>query len=184
MGKDKALKHPQQAKMDKYAVSTKKPVALEADTASNSDPDKLSEILAAIQASRLALEGQIGGVQTEVLLIRQDLRNVVDRVTDAEGRLSEMEDTIKELKSTVQKLSTTTGTLEFRAEDAENRARRNNLRFVGIQEGIEGPNPETFLEEWLRSWMPAEVLSTCFVVERAHRTPGRKPPVGAPPPGP
>ena len=33
----------------------------------------------------------------EVTLVRQDLRNVVDRVTEAEGCISELEDTVKEL---------------------------------------------------------------------------------------
>ena len=59
------------------------------------ESDRFAEILSAIHASRLALEGQIGGVQMEVSLVRQDLQNVVDRVTEAEGRISELEDTVK-----------------------------------------------------------------------------------------
>ena len=42
-----------------------------------------AEILRAIHASRAALESQIGSVQVEISLIRQDLCNVVDQVTEA-----------------------------------------------------------------------------------------------------
>ena len=182
MGKDKPNANPQQPKMDRFTTTVpRRQASPDASAEKNPDSDKLAEILAAIQTSRQALEGQIGGVQAEVSLIRQDLRNVVDRVTETEGRVSELEDTVKDLKSNLQRVTAVAGRLEFRAEDAENRARRNNLRFVGFSEGIEGGRPEEFIEEWIRSWAPTGVLSSCFVVERAHRTLVRRPPVGAPP---
>ena len=142
------------------------------------DTDRFAEILTAIQASRSALETQIGGVQAEVSLVRQDLRNVVDRVTATEDRISELEDALAGMGAKMAKLESATGALAARAEDAENRARCNNLRFVGFPEGVEGGAVESFLESWLRSWMPAQVLSACFVLERAHRSLQRKPPVG------
>ena len=180
MGKDKNSNGTQQPKMDKYTIPVQKSraEALSADS-DNHQADKLSEILEAIQASRSALEGQIGGVQVEVALVRQDLRNAVDRVTEVEGRVSELEDTVKELQSTVLRLSSKSSELEFRAEDAECRARRNNLRFVGFPEDIEGRRTEDFLEQWIRSWIPKDKLSPCFVLERAHRSLIRKPPPGA-----
>ena len=94
----------------------------------------------------------------EVALVRQDLRNMVDRVTEAEGRVSELEDTVKELHSTVLRLSSKTSELEFRAEDYENCAICNNLHFVGFPEEIEGRSAGAFLEEWIRTWVPAEKL--------------------------
>ena len=70
------------------------------------------EILKAVLDSRLALEAKIGGVQSEVSLIRQDLRNTVNRVTEAEGCISELEDTVKDLSENVQQLTSSTKTLE------------------------------------------------------------------------
>ena len=67
-----------------------------------------TELLQAIKDSRVALEAQIGGVQTEVLLIRQDLRNTVDIVTETEGRISALEDTIKDLSKNVRQLTAST----------------------------------------------------------------------------
>ena len=182
MGKDKAGSSSQQPKMDKYTVPGTRSRSLERGaTAADTGSDRFSEILAAIQVSRSALEGQIGGVQAKVSLVHQDLRNVVDRVTEVEGRVSELEDTVKGLGVTVRKLEAATGALEARAEDAENRVRRNNIRFIGIPEGLEGTATESFLEQWLRSWVPSHLLSPCFVLERAHRSLQRRPPLGAPP---
>ena len=70
--------------------------------------------------------------------------------------------------------------LEAWAEYAENRACRSNLRFVGFPEGAEGSAPETFLENWLSSWLPPADLS-CFIIERAHRSLMQRPPAGASP---
>ena len=117
----------------------------------------------------------------EVSLVRQDLRNVVDRVTETEERISSLENNVKDLQATVQSLSTKTGVLEYRAEDAESRARRNNIRLTGFPEEAEGSNCESFLEDWFKTWVPTESLSSCFLIERAHRALSRKPPPGAPP---
>ena len=71
--------------------------------------------------------------------------------------------------------------LEGRAEDAEGRARRSNLRIVGLPEGSEGQDPLHYMEEWLKSFMPADTLTPFYSIERAHRVPGRRPAPGAMP---
>ena len=88
---------------------------------------------------------------------------MVNRVTEAEGRISELKDALNELNTTVYKLTSSTGILEARAEDAENRARGNNLCFIGFPEGVEGAM--AFLEDLLRTWVPAQAQSTCFILE-------------------
>ena len=181
MGKDKSANPAQQPRMEKYTIPVPKNPIDNPQQASGASEDKFAEILAAIHASRNALEGQIGGLQMEVSLVRQDLRNVVDRVTETEDRISGLENNIKDLQTTVQALSAKTGALEYRAEDAESRARRNNLRLIGFPEEVEGTNCESFLESWIKTWVPTESLSTCFLIERAHRALARRPPPGAPP---
>ena len=68
-----------------------------------------------------------------------------------------------------------------RADDIENRLRRNNVRIVGLPEKTEGRDPTTFIESWLVEIFGKEAFSPFFTVERAHRTPGRPPQPGAPP---
>ena len=55
--------------------------------------------------THVALERPIGGVQSEVTLVRQDLRNAVDRVTEVEGRISELEDTAQDLANNMKQLT-------------------------------------------------------------------------------
>lgn len=71
--------------------------------------------------------------------------------------------------------------LEHRAEDAENRNRRNNLRIIGLPERAEDPDPTAFTERLLRQLLPQASFSPYFTVERAHRMPAVRGPPGAPP---
>ena len=71
-------------------------------------------------------------------------------------------------------------TLHQRAEDAEGRSRRNNVRFLGIPEGLEKPNVDLFLEKWLSEEILEGKILRFFSIERSHRMPGRPPPPGSP----
>lgn len=92
-----------------------------------------------------------------------------------------MKDSVADHSTSIRALQTKVRALEYRAEDAENRSRRNNLCIVGLPEGVEGRDPTVFTEELLRSLLPAARLSPYFTVERAHRVPPRPGPEGAPP---
>lgn len=66
-------------------------------------------------------------------------------------------------------------------EDAEGRARRNNLRFVGFPEGCEEGNAEQLLTTWLTVWLPPDSIFHCFVIEWAQRALLQKSPPGSRP---
>ena len=62
MGRDKPNKSSQQHQMDKFTVSSQKGRTQDHGTASDQqEGDKFAEIFPAIQASKVALEGQIWG---------------------------------------------------------------------------------------------------------------------------
>lgn len=46
-------------------------------------------------------------------------------------------------------LQTKVRALEYRTEDTENYSRRNNLRILGLAEGMEGNNLTVFVDELL-----------------------------------
>ena len=106
MGNDKAAHSSSQSKMDQ-CTSLPQPGGPQGSRVPLDPVTNVgaADILKAIQDSCAALESQIGGVQVEVSLVRQDLRNVVDRVTEAEGRISELKDTVKAHHSTMRQLS-------------------------------------------------------------------------------
>ena len=137
-------------------------------------------ILNAIKESKEAVERKVEEVRVDVSLLRQDLRGVADRVTEAETRISTAEDEITKLRSQVNQLLKSSAVLEDRAEDAENRSRRNNLRLVGIPEGIDTLDMAQTIESWFQAWVAGEALSRNCAVEGAHRSLGARPPPGAP----
>lgn len=96
--------------------------------------------------------------------------------------MGDTEDTLQEHGASIRTLQTRIKTLEARAEDAENRNRRNNLRIVGLLEGVGDADPTTFTEHLLRTLLPRAQFSNFFVVERAHRMPAaRGPPLHSDP---
>lgn len=66
-------------------------------------------------------------------------------------------------------------------DDLENRSRRNILHFVEFPARAEGSYPEKFLYSWLWDIFCTDLPLFFYVIERAHRTPPRPPPTGAPP---
>lgn len=66
-------------------------------------------------------------------------------------------------------------------DEFENRARRNNVRVVGLPEMVEGPQPAEFLEKWFIETFGEDIFSPQFLIERAHRVPARAPPSGGRP---
>ncbi|KAJ1151198.1 hypothetical protein NDU88_003985 [Pleurodeles waltl] len=137
MGKDKASKHSSasQPKIDQFTAPASSRGGGDTPIESHTSPDGVNAILQAIQTSQLAGETKIGEVKEDVGLIRQDLRNAVGRITTVEARVSQTEDDLAELRTKVTQLLSRIGELHQRAEDAENRSWRNNLRFIGFPEG-------------------------------------------------
>ncbi|KAJ1209137.1 hypothetical protein NDU88_004515 [Pleurodeles waltl] len=97
-----------------------------------------AELLAAIQGSRVALEGKIETVAVEINLLRADLRKVSDKVKVAEGSIAELQSEVGTLQSQVAQATSTVGRLEARLDDAEGRSRRNNVRLLGFPERAKG----------------------------------------------
>ncbi|KAJ1100624.1 hypothetical protein NDU88_005705 [Pleurodeles waltl] len=77
-----------------------------------------AEILAAIQGSRVALEGKIETVAVEMNLLRADLRKVSDKVKMVEGSIEELQMEVEVLRKQMAQASSTVGKLEARLEDA------------------------------------------------------------------
>ncbi len=52
--------------------------------------------------------------------------------------------------------------------DMEDRSRRNNVRLVGLPEGMEGPDAAVFLRANLSKWIPS-LRARGIEIDRAHR---------------
>ncbi|KAJ1198313.1 hypothetical protein NDU88_002155 [Pleurodeles waltl] len=81
-----------------------------------------AELLAAIQASRVALEGKIETMAVEVNLLRADLRKVSDKVKVAEGSIVDLQMEVCALRKQMMQVTSTVGMLEAGLEDSEGRS--------------------------------------------------------------
>ena len=114
MLKDKISSGPQQLISDRFVRAVAMtggstggvPSATDAWAAGGepSKPDTVT-ILQAIEGSRQVLATRIKEDCSDVTLLRQDLRNTVDRVTEAEGRISELENCMHTIKVEVHQLT-------------------------------------------------------------------------------
>mgnify|MGYP002804832011 CR=1 FL=1 len=90
---------------------------------------KLDAILAAIAK----LDTKFDTVATDLNLLRADQRKIAVRITRVETEVAVLYPQTKDIEAQVLELQKGVGFLEYRAEDAKGRARRNNLAKVGDQ---------------------------------------------------
>ncbi|XP_078496642.1 asparagine synthetase domain-containing protein 1-like [Lissotriton helveticus] len=93
-------------------------------------------------------------------------------MVSVESRTENLEADVIKLQSREKVQAGVIEDLMTKVEDLENRGRRNNLRFLGIAEGVEGSDPKGYIINLLKSSMPE--LQTWELereVQRAHRFP-------------
>lgn len=128
-------------------------------------------------------------LRSEMILVKDELKKSIERIQnklDAHGVvLSELErgatdhsTRITELEANVGSLTTRVTYLDNRCEDLEGRMRRNNIRLLGIPEGVEGPRPTEFVAGLLQELLG---LDEKPLLDRAHRTLRSRPREGEPP---
>lgn len=95
-----------------------------------------------------------------------------ERVTQVEARTSNLEDELGKMQEYKESQAKQAGEVMWKLEDFENRQRRNNLRFLGLEENSEGSDVRGFLVKLLKGAFPE--LSTWnwdTEIQRAHRFP-------------
>ncbi|KAJ1189108.1 hypothetical protein NDU88_005859 [Pleurodeles waltl] len=146
-----------------------------------SHTSQFEKILQAILDTKITLEAKIGSVTEDLNILRTDQHALADRVSELERDTVAIPRSVEDLQSQLVHLSTEVDSLKRRAEDAEGRSRRNNIRMVGFPERAEGLSAELFIEKWLTDTILKDNIPKFFSVERAHRIPARPPPPGSQP---
>lgn len=144
----------------------------------------LRDVLQAVNQCNSALSSlniQFGALKDDITHIRHDVQKAAERATLIETRISELEDQFTPVQRDSRKNNQAITALWAKADDLENRSRRNNARVVGVPEKVEGSNPSDYFESWLLKTFGKETLTPLYAVERAHRVPMRPLPPGAPP---
>lgn len=112
-------------------------------------------------------------------LLRQALQKIWECTITVESRVSDVEDKVPPVAREAHVAHQLAKDTINRADDMENHLRRNNICIVGLPEKTEGRDPTTFVAGWLLEVFGKEAFPPFFIVERAHRTPGRPPKPGA-----
>ncbi|KAJ1136781.1 hypothetical protein NDU88_003195 [Pleurodeles waltl] len=93
--------------------------------------------------------------------LQSSVRKVVKPCTEIEAKLGLMEERIVAVEEEVDTLKEQSAArneqltdVMWKMEDFKNRQRRNNLRFLGIPEGLEGSNIRTYMVNLLRGAFP------------------------------
>lgn len=102
--------------------------------------------------------------------IENSLHMLGEQVNELEQRVSSNEDDIADLVKRVKTLEKENTDLKAWAEDAENRSRRSNLRFIGIPERAESNDILGFMRHLVPHLLGEANFSTPPVIERCHRT--------------
>lgn len=153
-------------------------------TASNTDTD-IKQMLIAMEAR---LQGGITelGTKMDALTYQMDrmgerLDKHAERLDMAERRLTEAEEAQTTINSDHERIGKVFRALQDKTEDLEARSRRCNIRLMGLPESTQTGAMEKFVESLLQRLLGEGVFSNLFMVERAHRSLGPRPPPGTTP---
>lgn len=120
---------------------------------------KLDTVLAAVERignaldlTRTSLEGRMDTITSDFTLLRADQHKLSDLVRETETALADLYPWARSHAAALQDLLDRVCTQEDKLDDAEG---RNNVRVVGLPEGAEGRDPETFTETWLWDMLPS-----------------------------
>lgn len=116
-------------------------------------------------------DAKLDPIHLSLQTIQSAISTLGDHVSALEQRVSSNEDDLLDLKKHIETLEKDNTYLRDKVEDAENRSRAYNLRFLHVPEGAEGKDIYGFVCELLKQLLGAENLPTPLALERAHCSP-------------
>ncbi|KAJ1169917.1 hypothetical protein NDU88_001803 [Pleurodeles waltl] len=120
----------------------------------------------------MAITEKINGVATLVMLLRQNLDKMWDRVKDMGMRVDGMDEIVGTHAFTLTDHEQRLKMLGAKLADLDDRSGHNNVCILGLPEGTESVLVEQFLESWLPTVLKRLESERGLHVDRAHRTPG------------
>ncbi|KAA0705009.1 hypothetical protein E1301_Tti019605 [Triplophysa tibetana] len=100
--------------------------------------------------------------------LREEFEAIVTKTKQTRDRVDSVQAAAREDTRTVTGLKDQLERLTEKMTDMEDRCRRNNVRLVGLPEGMEGPDAASFLRVNLSKWIPS-LRGRDIEIDRAHR---------------
>ncbi len=124
------------------------------------------------------LREDILATKKSVRELREEFEAIVTKTKQTRDRVDSVQAAAHEDKRTVTDLKDQLERLTEKMTDMEDRCRRNNVRLVGLPEGMEGPDAAVFLRANLSKWIPS-LRGHDIEIDRAHRVyDGGRAPIG------
>ncbi len=101
------------------------------------------------------LRKDIQATNKSVKELREEFEAIVTTAKQTRDRVDSVQAAAREDKRTVMDLKDQLERLTEKMADMEDRCRRNNVRLVGLPEGMEGPDAAGFLRANLSKWIPS-----------------------------
>ncbi len=113
------------------------------------------------------LREDIQATNKSVKELREEFEAIVTKTKQTRDRVDSVQTAAQEDKRTVTNLKDQLERLTEKMTDMEDRSRRNNVRLVGLPEGM-GPDAAGFLRASLSKWIPS-LRGRDIEIDRAHR---------------
>lgn len=97
------------------------------------------------------------------------------RLTSLEDYAESLHQRLEEVEESCVTLRAANGKLQAKLADIEGRSRRCNVRLIGLEEGIEGPQPSKFFSLLIQDVFGKEAFPSPPELDRAHRISFPKP---------
>ncbi len=110
-------------------------------------------------------------IHSSLSSIQNSLSTLGDQVNLLEQRVSANEDNVQVCVTRIQQLEKDNSYLIDKVDNLENRSRRYNLRFVGVQESSEGNDITGFMSRLIPQLLGQDNFPTLPIIEWAHRSP-------------
>ncbi len=114
------------------------------------------------------LRADIQATDKSVKEIREELEAIDTAAKQTRDQVDSVQVAAREDRRTVTDLRNQMERLTEKMMDIEDRSRRNNVRLVGLPEGVEGSDVAGFLRVNLSKWIPS-LKGHNIEIDRAHR---------------
>lgn len=182
-GGNKRQPNLEKFRFSKQTRITEDPISEMADQQPSQHPEEatvtLQDLAKMLNDGHRKLGDKLDEVVTSMARMQEKLEKTADRVTEVEHRMSQVEDDCSGHKRIIRDLQREVTQLQNDTDELENRARRNNIRVLGIPEKSESGKVEDFMLQLIRQVLPSDTISQGAIIDAAHRIPGREPIAGA-----
>lgn len=113
------------------------------------------------------LDSKLDVILKPVTEVSEKIDSVLERIGTVEQRVSDLEDMCTANTPRFDSVEAALKKATERLDYLENQSRRQNVRIVGLKEGMEGKHPVAFFEKWIPEVL--DLQGDAVKIERAHR---------------